>query len=446
MRRDPYRQELLIDGLERLGFAGGDAHRMAEALDGFSTPELGDVFDVVANVATGGAYGAARAVASGDAASAAQLISDPAGYLLSQNADWLWDKALKPIMKKVLGDGVGGKAVDVLELMLGAGDRAQEYLLWTMQTSLELVQVIVRGAANRDADYIMHEVGVALSKSFLLAPGIDDVLVVLAVVQSGSNSASARRKVRAQLTQAAEKDPMFGVNVIMWAISLFPWPTIPARIAADPGKFAADVLTLLRKVVLETIRESMKLDDATIKVVDKIYGIVLMALTKVQDFPASMTAFGVAQGKATSLWNELLAALTHFDFAEVPRCFWRIVDALRYAASNVNVPAGSRVLASAADLRAIEGKLAAEVKRREATEAELVQSRKREMEAERRASTLAEQQRLADVNKYGSALTAAMGGSGTAPTSKTKQQSNARLLIPAAITAMIVAVMYWRTR
>lgn len=295
-----------------------------------------------------------------------RFVLNPAGYLVAQSAPWLFANVLGPVIKKIAGNSVGGKIVGVMEALVSASDAASEYLLWTLGLCLDMVVVIVQGIRRTDFGYIMNKLGTMLSKALLRAPGMSDILVILARARDSSDPlATTKRRVQAQLDRLAEKDPAFGINVIMFVISTFPWPATAAKLAvpATAGPVLAQFLGVLRKVIVELTREELRLNEAQIRVVDKVYGLVLMALMQVQDFPSSLQTLGVARDKADALWSSLYSALKTFSFDAVIASFQRIIGALGEAERAGRAASGPLLTSIQGQLQnAISARVAAETR------------------------------------------------------------------------------------
>jgi len=297
---------------------------------------------------------------------AVRIGTAPLQWLINHGGSWLTDNILGPVLRKIFGNSLGNKIVAVIGALMDAPGAAIGYIVWLMGISVDLIMVIVQGIRSADFGYVMKEIGTMLSRALLRAPGISDLLVIMAAAGGGT-----RQQVNAQLDRMARKDPAFGINIIMFAIGLFPWPATALKLGnpATAGPIIAQFLGVLRKVIIALVQEELHLNASQVQVVDKVYALVLLAVMQVQSFSSSLETLGVGRDKAVALWNRLYRALTTFSFGTVISSFGAIIGALGEAQRTGLAPTGAMVQSIQSQLTAaVEARARAEVRKAQVIE------------------------------------------------------------------------------
>lgn len=300
-------QRKIALGLMAIGFCENEASWMASYLAGYPAKCAKELGIKPSRVEGFGDLGFSWEDLAPDwVVDAAKAMARPDVWLMNKGMRYIWP-VLEAIFEKVLGKSTAKTIVGIMKTVAGADQAAQEYLIWTMAVTAELVRALIRSVDKKDPGIFIRSVGINISKSILTAPGILDALQVI-----GQLSGTSASQVKKDMIKFAESDPGFGINVVMFIISLFPWPAAPAKIAANPMKFAADVMGLFRPVF--RIMAVKELGQNTAKYFEMVYGCIIVALSNVQEFRTSMEMIGAAPEFASELWEDIIGALITFNY------------------------------------------------------------------------------------------------------------------------------------
>ena len=239
-------------------------------------------------------------------------------------SDWAFEVLYK-VLKFILGKNIARKVVDLMRaLTTGA---MKNFVMWNVDIFLGIIMTIkdtvtapggLKGKGIKFANGIMT----VLSTSILTAPGVIDVIQVVAIITSKQRPETIRK----ELKKLAKKDPPFGLQVVSFIIGVALGGE--ARIIANPMGFAAEVMALLRNVMREICKEVFRMGDKAAIKFDQIYGIVMLSLSKVMSMSEALSNMGISKKKAKKLAKDMYNALKKLRFGDIPKMFNRIFKAL----------------------------------------------------------------------------------------------------------------------
>lgn len=198
-------------------------------------------------------------------------------------------------------------------------------VLWMLDSIMGTVKAIfdaakAPGGVLGKSTTLLKGLMTVLSFSILTSPAFFTVLEQFVKVIGSAKDANA---LRGQMKKIAEKDPGFGFNVVIFVIGFIYGGE--ARLAANPLGFAAEVLSLVRIAVREIVREVLKLSGKAVSIFDTIYGLIILALSRVMNLSEGLKSIGLPAKEAAKLASDLMGALRSFNLGAVPKLMTDIV-------------------------------------------------------------------------------------------------------------------------
>lgn len=223
---------------------------------------------------------------------------------------------------------------NILETIVTAvGQIGWELLVFPIKLIIDLVQNIVKevkksSGIGSGAVAVLNGILITISKAVLTAPGTPQLLEFVARF-SGEDPG----KVRPLLEKLADKDPGFGLNVLVFGVGLVFGGE--AKALAKPFEFASDVMNLVRTPIREFMKELYGVSEITIKIFNGLYSIVVSTLNKAGSIIGAVTNLpeilddvvngiknlGIGDSKAKEYADKLITGLMKLRFGVVVDVF-----------------------------------------------------------------------------------------------------------------------------
>lgn len=292
-----------------------------------------------------------------------RFVKDFGGWL-KDKGEWVIDKFMEGfstiydflwwVLEKVLTRvGMSHDRVmqikNILETIVTAvGQIGWELLVFPIKLIIDLVQNITKevrkvAGVGGTAIAVLNGILITISKAVLTAPGTPQLLEFVARF-SGEDP----EKIRPLLEKLADKDPGFGLNVLVFGVGLVFGGE--AKALAKPFEFASDVMNLVRTPIREFMKELYGVSEMTIKIFNGLYSIVVSVLNKagsivgaitnlpemLEDIVNGIKNLGIGDSRAKEYAEKLINGLMKLRFNAIVDVFKNIFGAVKGIASQVD--------------------------------------------------------------------------------------------------------------